>query len=307
MAEKRYCRAKGYDWHGVVVERLVKNIGRHPGQVVKVAMRSAWRCFIKALIAQLPDREDEIMKKMPTPRKLWEREQLAMVQTPKMKKGRILHHREFLEKANHGILRTLFPEFFTGGEGKKKLHQVAREVRKLRRQRRRMPYAMNKDVRGLLVWDAQKHGAPNHIVSGQERHRILEVVRRKKVPRKYFARVNGIITAGDLGANKLSPQFWVRLLARLKLKAHEFLMIGNEVPIDGACTQVGISCIIFDRGSIRKEFYRTNEALRKDLGVPFIFDLDEEIPSHGPFIAFAKDTEELQKWLERIPYLSRDK
>lgn len=285
MADSRTCRAVGLDVHGVLIEREVPNLDKEPTAVVRVAQQHAADCCREAL-------QKVIGQDIPVfPDVLWVHEQWALENTPRSRNGKTLSHRNFLVAVNRTTLSRAFASLGLNGP---QLTQIARKIRRLRHQNR-VAYAHYPDMRAFLAWVHDTHGAPLHLVTGQESEKVEEHIATCEVAREHIA---GICTAHELGGNKLSRNFWQNLLKRLKLEPHELVMIGNEIPIDAACTQEDIPAIIFDRGGMREQYFRTSG---KRNGVKFI-SLGDEIPPRAPFIAFAKDTEELKAWLLRIPY-----
>lgn len=285
MADSRTCRAVGLDVHGVLIEREVPDLEKEPAAVVRVAQQHAADCYHEALQKatgqDIPVHADV----------LWMHEQWALDNIPRSRGGETLSHRNFLVAVNRAALGRAFASL---GLSEQQLTQIACEVRRLRK-KNRAAYAHYPDMRTFLAWVHDTHGAPLHLVTGQEPEKVEEHITTCSVVREHIVAVH---TAHDLGGNKLSRHFWKNLLHKLGLEPQDLVMIGNEIPIDAACTQEDIPAIIFDRGGIREQYFRTSG---KRNGVKFI-GLDDELPPRAPFIAFAKDTEELKAWLLRIPY-----
>lgn len=313
MADTRICRAVGLDVHGVLVERQVAaDIREKPESIVVAAMEATARCYHQAIldVIGLDVAIDPIILDRPSavfpetngdvgdvtrinPAELWRTEQWALENTPHTTGGQVLRHRDFLVAANMRALRKHFTKLVSQLEDEP-IKKIARKIRSLRRLQE-SDYVMYDDVREFVSWVRTAYGAPLHLVTGQERYRVDNLIKQCAVDREQLDR---IFTAEDLGAHKLNQRFWSQLLKRLGIKPHEFVMIGNEVPIDGACTQEGIPAIIFDRGGIRERYYQNAPHGER----PRFLSLDDEIPPYAPFIAFAKTTEEIKAWLGRMPY-----
>lgn len=310
MAQQRVVRAIGLDVHGVLVERRVvePSLKDDPAGIVRQGQRNGFECYLRAIrevvgVIPLAVRDCTIGDDVGgAAQELWEVEQRAFetVRVEESKKGEEeapLGHRKFLIQTNAVTLRNAFPQLAQQITDDAKLQRIARAVRRHRRQSHLAisPFIAMPDVQGFIQWLRENFGVPVYLVTGLERETLRLLLVACGIDGDWRGKVS--FCANEIGANKLSRRFWDGVLRRLGVPPHEFLVIGNEVPIDATCTLVGIPALIFDRGGIREEYYFGHDRLpKKRYGVPFVGRSAEDVPPRAPFIGFAKSTEELRQW-----------
>lgn len=291
MAETREIHDVLEDVHGVLVERKVEGAEEHPERIVLAAQDHAVLCcqdsFEQVLGAGLRPEVDA--------HELWIAEQRAMELTPYEDKGKPLRPVQFFVRVNLKTLQIQFPDLMKRFKPIDQM-RVARRMRKLRRQDR-LPYTMYDDMRAFMHRVYQEHGAVQHLATGKELPRLHTLIKRRQIPVR-ACHVDKMFSATELAANKLSTQYWGKILYTLGRQAHEVVMIGNEVTIDGACTRAGIAALILDRGGLKQKYFRERGVTR--YGVPYL-SLEDDLPPRRAFIGFAQNPNELWSWLERMP------
>lgn len=317
----RLCRAVGIDVHGVLVERgrLVAEspdplLDAHVAQLTDGARldfdaeesatfvrRRVAECYREAIgnvlgITLGPVEEIE-------PQAIWEAEQRAFerVQRAQQHSRRPLGHRKFLTEVNLATLQIYFPRLVQQ-VGANATRRIARAVRRVWRVRNlETPYLASPRIQELIAWIRTDMQADMYFVTALERDRFRQLMEQCGLQEE-LASVKRVFCAEDVGANKLSQYFWKRTVRAIGIEPHEFLMIGNEVSIDAACTGAGIPALILDRGGMRRRFYieRQNGSTRRTWNRVPLLDIGDPLPVRRPFIGFASTPRALAMWLSRF-------
>lgn len=285
---ERNLRAILLDGHGGLVEK--KTASGDP-RLVPQEGRAFWAWCVESAV-----RRELGMAVRVDPMRLWETRCEKELRVPRALHGRTLSQRDYFEWVNRLVVETVLKAELSSVPLRQRI-KIARLVRKLHRTDH-AEHRMYADGREFVKW-ASAVGLPLFLQTALEDRRVKEMIARGHVPE---SRIQGVFTTQRLGASKLQPEFWQRVLKEIRCAPHETLVVGNNVVQDTYCTEVGIPAIVLDRDGVQERYFRERgQELR---GAPFLRRSDE-LPPRAPYIAFERSFEGIKWWCMRMTFVAR--